>query len=53
LTIDNIAVFAVYGRILKSKIVNLNSKILIDISHFSAGIYFLHVNEEIIKVVKK
>ena len=43
LTINNITVFDVYGRMLKSKIVNLKSKILIDISHLHAGIYFLKI----------
>jgi len=54
LTINNIAIFDVYGReLINYQLSIINFQFKIDISHFSAGIYFLHVNEEIIKVVKK
>jgi len=52
LTIESIKLFDISGKELM-KINATQKQITVDISHFSAGIYFLHVNEEIIKVVKK
>jgi len=44
LGIENVEIFDIYGRKQKSKIVNLKSEMVIDISHLTAGIYFVKVN---------
>ena len=46
-------IYDVVGNLLQSKIVNLQSKIEIDISHLSAGLYFLKVDGKTFKVVKE
>jgi len=53
LKIENVEVFDVFGRKLKSKTVNLKSKIVIDISHLHSGIYFVKISTEAGMVVKK
>jgi len=50
---ENVEIYDVMGRLLQSKIVNLKSKITIDISHLSAGIYFLRISAEAGEVVRK
>ena len=46
LRIKSVDVFDVYGKKLQSKIVNLKSEIVIDISHLPAGIYFVKISTE-------
>ena len=46
-------IYDVVGNLLQSKIVNLQSEIEVDISHFPAGLYFLKVDGKVLKVVKK
>ena len=41
------------GQLLQSKIVNLQSKIEIDISHLAKGMYFLKVGNQVVKFVKE
>ena len=53
LAINNIDVFDIYGRKLSSFISHSSPLISIDISHLQAGIYFLQVNEKMLKVVKQ
>ena len=53
LKIENVEIFDVYGRKLQSKIVNLQSKIVIDIAHLTAGIYFVKISTDVGEVVKK
>ena len=52
-TIENIEIFDVLGKLLQSKIVNLQSKIEIDISHLANGIYYLKIDGKTVKIVKK
>ena len=49
----NVEIYDVVGTLLQSKIVNLQSEIVIDISHLAAGLYFLKVDNKVIKVVKE
>jgi len=58
LTIDNVDIYDVMGRLLQSTPefssgVNLQSKIELDISHLSAGIYFFKVYTDKDLVVSK
>ena len=47
-------IYDIVGQVvLQSKIVNLQSKIEIDISHLSAGLYFLKIDGKTFKVVKE
>jgi len=46
LRIKSVEVFDVYGRLLQSKIVNLQSEIAINISHLHAGIYFVRITTD-------
>ena len=46
-------IYDVVGNLLQSKIVNQQSKIVIDISHLSAGIYFLKIQTDDETVMKK
>ena len=48
-----VEIYDVVGCLLQSKIVNLQSKIEIDISHLAAGLYFLKVGNKVIKIVKE
>ena len=50
--ISEIQIFDVMGQLLQSKIVNLKSKIEFDISHLATGIYFLRVDNRVVKVIK-
>jgi len=43
LKIENIEIYNVMGQLLQSKIVNLQSKIEIDVSHLASGIYSLKI----------
>ena len=40
-TAENIEIYNIMGQLLQSKIVNLQSKIVIDVSHLTAGVYFI------------
>ena len=51
--INSVDIFDVYGRLLQSKIVNLQSTIEVDISHFPSGIYFIKMDKQMVKVLKK
>ena len=53
LKMKSVEVYDIYGRKLQSKIVNLKSKIVMDISEYPAGIYFLQIRTEQGEVVKK
>ena len=48
-----IEIYDVVGQVVQSKIVDLQSEIEIDISHLAAGLYFLKVDNRVIKVVKE
>ena len=53
LTINNIEIFDVYGKKLTfHHLIISSSHHLINISHLPAGIYFLRVNEQTVKVIK-
>ena len=49
LTINNVEIFDVYGR--KQKVESRKQNV-IDISNLPAGIYFLRVNEQTVKIIK-
>ena len=51
--VKSVEIYDVIGNLLQSKIVNLQSEIEIDISGLSAGLYFLKVDNKVIKVVKQ
>ena len=53
LRMENVAVYDLLGRIQKSKIVNLQSEIVIDISHLPAGLYFVQLSTEKGAITKK
>ena len=53
LRISSVEVYDVYGRKLQSKIVNLQSKIVIEISNLNSGIYFIKITSETNEIVKK
>jgi len=53
LRIDNVAIYDLLGRIQKSKIVNLKSEIVIDVSHLPAGVYFVQLSTEKGAITKK
>jgi hypothetical protein len=53
LTIDDIKIYDVVGRLQQSKIVNLQSEIVLDISHLANGLYFLKVGDKTVKVIKE
>ena len=53
LGITNVEIFDMVGKKIQSKIVNLKSKIELDISHLANGIYFLRVDGKMVKVVKQ
>ena len=48
----DIQIFDIVGRLLQSKIVNLQSEIVLDISHLSAGLYFLKIDNTVVKIIK-
>ena len=48
-----IEIYSVVGQLLQSKIINLQSEILIDISHLANGIYFLKINNKVVRFVKE
>lgn len=52
LTIENIEIYDVVGRLLQSKIVNLQSEIVLDISHLANGIYYLKIDDFVYKIIK-
>jgi hypothetical protein len=52
LRMGNIEIYDVVGRLQQSKIVNLQSEIIIDISHLPAGMYFLYIDRKTIKIIK-
>jgi hypothetical protein len=54
LTVENVEVYDVVGRVVQTFPVSaMSNETSIDISHLSAGIYFLQVGKEKVKVVKK
>ena len=53
LTMDNIEIYSVMGQKLQSTIVNLQSKIAIDVSNLASGMYYLKINNQITKFVKE
>ena len=48
-----IEIYDAAGKLQKSKIVNLQSAIVIDVSHLSSGIYFLKAGDNTVKFVKE
>jgi hypothetical protein len=52
-TAEDIQIFDVVGRLLQSKIVNLQSEIVLDISHLANGLYFLKTGNRVVKFVKE
>ena len=48
----DIQIYDVVGKLLQSKIVNLQSEIVLDISHLASGLYFLKVDNAVVKIVK-
>jgi hypothetical protein len=54
LKIENVDIFDVYGRKVSSyQLITSSSNHLINISHLSAGVYFLNINTEAGQVIKK
>ena len=53
LIMDNVEIYNVMGQLLQSKIVNLQSKIEIDVSHLANGMYYLKVGNRVVKFVKE
>jgi len=53
LTINRVEVFDIYGKCHLSLVTCHTSLVTLNISHLSAGLYFLRVNEQIIKLVKE
>jgi hypothetical protein len=53
LTMNNVDIYDVFGKILQSEIVNLQSEIVIDISHLSVGIYFVRISTETGEIMRK
>ena len=57
LKIENVEIYSVTGQLLQSKIVNLQSDIIIDIAHLLSGTYFLKMQtasgELVQKVIKE
>ena len=53
LTIDNVEVFDVYGRKLLSFVSLISPETTIDISHLSAGVYFVKIRTEAGEAVRK
>ena len=56
LQIENIEVYDIVGRLQQSKIINLQSGTVIDISHLSAGMYFVKIkcgNKTVMKKIVK
>ena len=53
LTIENIEIYDIVGRLIQSKIVNLQSEIILDVSHLAKGLYYLKLNDKTVKFVKE
>ena len=54
LTVDNVEIFDIYGKKISSHhLIPSSSNHLINISHLPAGIYFLKVGNETVKIVKQ
>jgi len=55
LTMENVEIYNIVGQKLQSKIENLGlqSKIEIDVSHLSNGLYFLKIDGKTVKFIKK
>ena len=57
LKIESVEIYSIAGQLLQSKIVNLQSDIIIDIAHLSSGTYFLKMQtasgELVQKVIKE
>ena len=49
---ENVEMYDIEGRlVLQSKIVNLQSKIILDVSHLANGTYFVKINKTVKKVI--
>ena len=48
-----VEIYDVVGRKIQSKIVNLQSEIIIDVSHLANGVYFLKVDNKVVRFVKE
>jgi len=54
LTIDEVNIFDIYGKnVLSNHLITSSSNHLINISHLSAGIYFIKIRTEVGEVIKK
>ena len=51
--IENVEIYNVVGQLLQSKIVNLQSETVIDVSHLASGMYFLKVDNKVVRFVKE
>ena len=48
----DIQIYDVVGKLLQSKIVNLQSEITLDVSHLANGMYYLKIDGQTVKVIK-
>jgi len=53
LTIENIEIYDVTGRLLKSEVVNQKSKIVLDVSSLASGMYFLKIDGKTVRFGKE
>ena len=53
LTIKNVEIFDVVGKKQQAESRKQNGEIIVDISHLSAGLYFLKVNNKTYKIIKQ
>ena len=49
---SEIQIYDIVGKLLQSKIVNLQSEIILDISHLANGMYYLKIEDRVVKIVK-
>jgi hypothetical protein len=49
----DIQIYDVVGKLLQSKIVNLQSEIILDVSHLANGMYYLKIDGKTVKFVKE
>jgi hypothetical protein len=49
---SEIQIYDIVGKLQQSKIVNLQSEIILDISHLANGLYYLRIEDRVVKIVK-
>ena len=53
LTMDNVKIYDIIGKVIDNYQLSIvNSQLIIDVSHLPAGMYFLKINNEILKIIK-